>query len=80
MAFYREGRAQGSFDDGIQHALARVLVDPEFLFRVERDPSKARAGARLSHQRPRARLAAVVLPVEQHSRTTSCSTPPPRES
>jgi cytochrome c5 len=45
MDFYREGRAQGSFETGVQHALARVLVDPEFLFRVERDPPKARAGA-----------------------------------
>jgi cytochrome c5 len=45
IAFYREGRAQGSFDNGIQQALARVLVDPEFLFRMERDPPKVRAGA-----------------------------------
>src|SRR5206468_8937671 len=28
MGFYREGRAKGSFDGGIQRALARVLVDP----------------------------------------------------
>jgi cytochrome c5 len=44
VGFYREGRAQGSFDRGIQQALTRVLVDPEFLFRVERDPPKVRAG------------------------------------
>jgi cytochrome c5 len=45
VEFYREGRTHGKFDAGIQHALARLLVDPDFLFRVERDPPKARAGA-----------------------------------
>ena len=38
LEFYREGRSRGSFDSGIQSALERILVDPEFLFRVERDP------------------------------------------
>ena len=45
MAFYREGRAQGGFDAGIEHALRRLLVSPEFLFRVERDPAGAAPGA-----------------------------------
>ena len=36
--FYREGRRAGSFATGIQRALEMMLVDPEFLFRVERDP------------------------------------------
>ena len=36
--FYREGRRAGSFETGIQRALEMMLVDPEFLFRVERDP------------------------------------------
>ena len=44
MTFYRDGRRTGSFDGGIQHALARVLVDPEFLFRVERDNPTAAPG------------------------------------
>jgi len=35
MAFYEEGRSEGTFDDGIQFALERILVDPEFLFRIE---------------------------------------------
>jgi mono/diheme cytochrome c family protein len=39
MAFYREGRTQGGFDGGIEHALRRLLVSPEFLLRVERDPA-----------------------------------------
>jgi hypothetical protein len=38
MVFYDQGRASGSFDDGIEMALRRLLVSPEFLFRVERDP------------------------------------------
>ena len=38
MDFYRAGRSDGSFDAGIQLALERVLIAPDFLFRVERDP------------------------------------------
>ncbi len=45
MSFYREGRANGTFESGIQRALARVLVDPQFLFRFERDPAGVAAGA-----------------------------------
>ena len=36
--FYAEGRGEGNFDAGIQRALESILVDPEFLFRIERDP------------------------------------------
>src|SRR5262249_17914280 len=36
---FKEGRATGTFDAGIERALRRLLVDPEFLFRVERDPA-----------------------------------------
>jgi hypothetical protein len=45
MAFYREGRAQGGFDGGIERALRRLLVSPEFLFRVERDPAGLAPGS-----------------------------------
>ena len=38
LNFYAEGRSQGGFDGGIQLALKRLLVSPEFLFRIERDP------------------------------------------
>ena len=38
--FYAEGRREGSFDAGIQRALESILVDPEFLFRLERDPAR----------------------------------------
>jgi hypothetical protein len=44
MAAYQEGRRRGSFDIGIQHGVARVLVDPRFLFRIENDPPSAVAG------------------------------------
>jgi mono/diheme cytochrome c family protein len=38
MAFYRQGRAEGDFDDGITAALSAVLANPEFLLRIESDP------------------------------------------
>ena len=38
LAFYREGLAADGFDAGIQLALKRLLVAPEFLFRIEQDP------------------------------------------
>ncbi len=42
MEFFDNGRKEGgSFDAGIQFALERVLVDPDFLLRVYRDPASA---------------------------------------
>ncbi len=35
---YRNARTDGDFDAGIEMALSAVLVSPQFLFRVERDP------------------------------------------
>ena len=37
IGFFEAGRLEGAYDRGIQVALERVLVDPEFLFRIERD-------------------------------------------
>ena len=62
----RVAREAGSFEAGIELALQRLLVSPEFLYRIEADPASTATGADLSHQRLRAGLAAVVLPVEQH--------------
>jgi hypothetical protein len=45
MGFYQNGRALGSFDKGIQYALARILVDPRFLYRFEREPADLASGA-----------------------------------
>src|SRR5262249_3654380 len=39
MRLYRAARAGSDFDAGIQAALSAVLVSPEFLFRLERDPA-----------------------------------------
>jgi hypothetical protein len=39
LKFYKEARANGSFDEGIDVGLRAVLVSPEFLFRVEQDPN-----------------------------------------
>ena len=44
-AFYREGRRAGGFEAGIQRAIESLLVDPEFLFRIERDPVGAAPGS-----------------------------------
>jgi hypothetical protein len=45
LAMYREGRAQGQdFEAGVELAIRRLLVSPEFLYRVERDPAPARDG------------------------------------
>ena len=44
MSFYRLGRGGGDFDAGIEMALRRVLVSPDFLFRRERDPEGVVSG------------------------------------
>jgi mono/diheme cytochrome c family protein len=41
MGFYREGREGADFETGIQHALARILVAPKFVFRTEAEPAGA---------------------------------------
>ena len=45
LAFYQQKRQQSDFDSGIQSALEAMLVSPDFLFRVERDPKTAVPGA-----------------------------------
>ena len=41
LQFFDQGRKDGgSFDSGIQFALERMLVDPDFLLRVHRDPAQ----------------------------------------
>jgi mono/diheme cytochrome c family protein len=45
MDFYQEGRVEdGNFDAGIEAALQRVLTDPEFIYRGEREPAGIAAG------------------------------------
>ena len=45
LEFYEWGRADGGFEKGIQFALERLLADPDFLYRVERDPVDIAGGA-----------------------------------
>ena len=44
LAFFEDGRARGGFDAGIQLALERLVVDPDFLLRVQEDPADAVPG------------------------------------
>ena len=44
LSFYQEGRNEGGFEIGIERALARVLVDPRFIFRMERVPANVAQG------------------------------------
>jgi hypothetical protein len=48
LPFYENGRQDGDgaggFDRGIQRAIERLLVSPQFLFRVEHEPSTVVAG------------------------------------
>ncbi len=43
MKFFAAGRREGGFDVGIERALAAVLVNPNFLFRIERQPEDVSA-------------------------------------
>ena len=45
MGFYKSGRAEGDFDTGIRAAIERLLVSPDFLFRIEADPANVKPGA-----------------------------------
>lgn len=38
LEFYEQGHAEGGFEAGIELALSSLLVNPQFLFRIERDP------------------------------------------
>jgi len=44
LSFYRDGRKQGGFDAGIEQAVSRVLADPRFVFRFEREPANVAVG------------------------------------
>ena len=78
MPFYTAGRAEAGFEMGIQKALERMLVSPQFLFRIERDPPGS----------PGSRIASAIwswprgFPSSSGAafRTTSCWTWPRRAS
>lgn len=45
LSFYAKGRGEGDFETGIEQALARILVDPRFLFRIEEEPADLPPGS-----------------------------------
>jgi len=44
MGFYENGRAGGTFDDGVELALRRMLASPQFLIRAEQEPESLAPG------------------------------------
>ncbi len=56
MPFYEQGHADGGFDAGIELALERLLVSPQFLYRIEQEPASGAgtlaAAARTTVARP----------------------------
>jgi hypothetical protein len=44
LSLYRQGHSEGGFDAGIELALVSVLANPQFLFRIERDPPELPQG------------------------------------
>jgi mono/diheme cytochrome c family protein len=38
LSFYQRGKNKGTFDQGIEMAIRRIISGPEFVFRVEQDP------------------------------------------
>jgi mono/diheme cytochrome c family protein len=45
LAFYKDARASGSFDAGIESALTLILSSPKFLYRAEAVPDKPAPGS-----------------------------------
>ncbi len=45
MSFYNDGKSKGGFDLGIEKAVERLLVSPQFLYRIEHEPSNAKPGS-----------------------------------
>ena len=67
MEFYRAGRDDASFDGGIQLALERLLISPDFLFRMERDTTDIGLGGGVCPERSRNRVAAFLLPLVERA-------------
>jgi mono/diheme cytochrome c family protein len=45
LKLYDEGAAAGGFEEGVRTALEAILASPHFIFRLERQPETAKAGA-----------------------------------
>jgi hypothetical protein len=46
LGFYRQGADLKDFDTGVQYALARILSDPRFIYRFEKEPDEIKVGDR----------------------------------
>jgi hypothetical protein len=44
VKFYQAARAEGDFDAGIRGGIERILLSPDFLFRIETDPAGVAPG------------------------------------
>ncbi|OLB61988.1 MAG: hypothetical protein AUI11_07360 [Acidobacteria bacterium 13_2_20CM_2_66_4] len=68
VGFYQAARAGGDFDAGIRAGVERVLVSPDFLFRIEADPAGVAPGT--AYNLSDVELASrVSLDVERQTRT-----------
>jgi hypothetical protein len=45
IALYRQGADSRGFEEGVRSALLKILVSPEFIFRLEFDPPDAAPGS-----------------------------------
>jgi cytochrome c5 len=45
LGFYERARPGGDFDAGVRAAIERVLVSPDFLFRIEAEPERVAPGS-----------------------------------
>jgi hypothetical protein len=45
LELYRQARQEGDFEAGIEAALCAILVNPQFLLRIERNPASTAPGA-----------------------------------
>jgi hypothetical protein len=45
VSFFTTGSGEAGFDAGIEQAIERILVSPNFLFRIERDPDNVASGS-----------------------------------
>ena len=68
LSFYATGRSAADFDTGIRLAVERMLVDPAFLFRAERDPANVEPRTVYRLTRLRARHPIGVVRVDQYPR------------
>jgi mono/diheme cytochrome c family protein len=71
LGFYKQGRADGSFEQGIEMALRAMLTSPAFLFRIEREPTSAANAATVGKPVSAANAATVGKPVSAASAATA---------